>query len=124
MTTYEENVWRELDPEVASQLSQTEAEVTRLSGVLSVLRDEVESEKKAQEQLLREFKTQVAVGTKLLGGGSDNHAGTAAAACTGSNFIGASKASRSHTTAPTVRPSSGYGGGSGRGVKDSFSGRG
>ena len=33
---YEENVWRELDPEVASALTQTEGEVKRLGGVLQV----------------------------------------------------------------------------------------
>ncbi len=64
VTLYEENLWRELDPEVAAQLTQTEAEVRKLSGMLQVLRDEVENEKKLQDTILRDFKTQLATGMK------------------------------------------------------------
>jgi hypothetical protein len=48
VATYEENIWRELEPEVGLQLTQTESEVKKLGSVLQVLRDEIESEKRAQ----------------------------------------------------------------------------
>ena len=66
--TYEENIWRELEPEVALQLTQTEGEVKKLGAVLQVLRDEIESEKRGQEHLLREFRAAALSGVQYVPG--------------------------------------------------------
>jgi hypothetical protein len=68
VAVYEENIWRELEPEVALQLTQTEAEVKKLAGMLQVLRDEIDTEKRTQEDLLREFRAQALAGVQYLPG--------------------------------------------------------
>jgi hypothetical protein len=58
MQRYEQRVAQEMDPETASQLQETEAEVGRLRDTLQGLRKQIDTEKEMQERILRDFRAQ------------------------------------------------------------------
>lgn len=59
---HEERVWRQMDPETARKLQETEGEVKRLTATLHSLREDIDSEKSAQEKVLRDFRNSIAKG--------------------------------------------------------------
>jgi len=61
---HEERVWRQMDPETARQLQETEGEVKRLTATLHSLREDIDAEKSAQEKVLRDFRNSIAKGGK------------------------------------------------------------